>query len=135
MNEVEKLKQLAIETARNAARSAMSVTSDYRIHRVGKGIRAKLKVEFPATDFFIATNDGFDTMCGEFPPMVEIRWNDGPSMNALRETLQGSRSKDFEFDVLYAHGFTCNVCGQARGSTIYDSPGKCTVCGDDFNQW
>jgi rubrerythrin len=131
-DQVEKLRQLAAEAARNAA---MSMPPDYRIHRVGKEIRAKLKAEFPATDFFIATSDGFDTMHGEFPPMIEIQWNDGPSVSALRETLQGNRGKDFEFDVLFSHGFTCRVCGQARGSTIYDSPGKCTVCGDDFNQW
>jgi hypothetical protein len=131
-DQIEKLKQLAAEAARKAA---MSTPPDYRIHRVGKETRAELKAEFPATDFFIATSDGFDTMYGEFPPMVEIQWNDGPSVNTLREMLQGSRSKDFDFDALFSHGFTCRVCGQVRGSTIYDSPCKCTVCGDDFNQW
>src|SRR5260221_13272673 len=109
-NQVEKLRQLAAEAARNAA---MPAPPDYRIHRIGKEICAQLKAKFPATDFFIATSDGFDTMYGEFPPMVELRWNDGPSMSALRKTLQDNRSRDFDFDVLFAHGFTCRACGQA----------------------
>jgi hypothetical protein len=52
-DQVEKLKQLAAEAARNAAMRALP---DYRIHRIGKEIRAKLKAEFPATDFFIAAS-------------------------------------------------------------------------------
>jgi hypothetical protein len=131
-NQVEKLKQLAAETARNAA---IPAPPDYRIHRIGKEIRARLKVEFPATDFFIATSDGFGTMCGEVPPMVELRWNDGPSVNALREKLQGIHSRDFDFDVVFAHGFTCRACGHAHGGTIDDRPGKCTGGGDGFGQW
>jgi hypothetical protein len=83
-DQIEKLKQLAADAARDAA---LPMPPDYRIHRIGKEIRARLKVAFPATDFFIATSDGFDTMYGEFSPMVELRWNDGPSRNVLRETL------------------------------------------------
>jgi hypothetical protein len=73
-------------------------------------------------------------MCGEFPLMVELRWTDGPSMSTLSKMLQGNRSKDFEFDVLFAHGFTCRVCGQVQGGTVYDRPDKCSVCGDDIAQ-
>jgi hypothetical protein len=132
-DQVEKLRQLAAEAARNAA--AMTTLPDYRIHRIGKEIRAKLKVEFPATDFFIATSDGFDTMYGEFPPTIELRWSDGPSMVTLSKILRGNCSKDFDFDVLFSHGFTCRVCGQVNGGALYDTPGNCTVCGDDFSQW
>jgi hypothetical protein len=134
-DQIEKLKQLAADAARDAA---LPMPPDYRIHRIGKEIRARLKVAFPATDFFIATSDGFDTMYGEFSPMVELRWNDGPSRNVLRETLHDfieEHRKDFHFETLTAHGFTCRTCGRTHLGTLPDKPPACTGAGDSIDQW
>jgi hypothetical protein len=124
-DQIEKLKQLAAEAARDAA---LPMPPDYRIHRIGKEIRARLKMAFPATDFFIATSDGFDTVHGEFLPMIELRWNDGPATNALNKTLRDfieEHRKDFHFETLTVHGFTCRTCGRTHGGTIEDKPGIC----------
>jgi hypothetical protein len=103
LDQIEKLKQLAVEAARDAA---MPQPEDYRIHRVGKEIRAKLKAAFPAADFYIASSDGFDTMYGEFPPMIELRWNDEPSRSELDQALCGfieEWRKDFYTGSLATH--------------------------------
>jgi hypothetical protein len=133
-DQVEKLKQLAAEVARDAA---MPMPPDYRIHRIGKEIRARLKAEFPATDFFIATSDGFDTMYGEMPPMIELKWNDEPLFNALNKALDEfleERRRDFHFELILSHGFTCRECGQTHSATIYDKPSKCTGRRDGFSR-
>jgi hypothetical protein len=127
-DQVEKLKRLAIEAAREAA---LPTLPDYRIHRIGKEMRAKLMAAFPATDFFIASSDGFDTMYGEVLPMIELRWNDGPSRNVLDKTLHDfieEQRKDFRFETLTAHGFTCHTCGQTHLSTLEDTAAVCPQC-------
>jgi hypothetical protein len=134
-DEVDKLKQLAAEAAREAA---LPVPPDYRIHRIGKEIRALLKTEFPATDFFIATSDGFDSMYGEHSPMVELRWNDGQSRNTLDQTLRDfleERRRDFHFETLIAHGFTCRTCGRPHVGTLADKPCRCPDRGIDPCPW
>jgi hypothetical protein len=73
LDQVEKLKQLAAEAARDAA---MPASEDYRTHRLGKEMHAKLKAAFPTTDFYIATAHDLDTVWNEFPPSIELRWND-----------------------------------------------------------
>jgi hypothetical protein len=125
-DEIGKLKQLAAEAARVAARP---VPEDYRVHRAGKEIRALLKTKYPATDFLIASADGFDSMYGEAAPSIELRWNDGPSVTALSETLHGligeRRSGGFFFEMIYAHGFTCRTCGGTHGCALNDNPRAC----------
>jgi hypothetical protein len=131
-DQVEKLKQLAAKAARDAA---LPTLPDYRIHRIGKEIRASLKVFFPAIDFFIATSDGFDSMYGEHPPMVELRWNDGPSISFVHEVLRGFHSEDFYFETILGHGFTCRSCGRTHVGTLADKPCRCPDCGIDPCPW
>jgi hypothetical protein len=134
-DQIEKLKQLAAKATREAA---LPTLPGYRIHHIGKEIRAKLKAAFPATDFFIATSDGFDTMYGEFSPMVELRWNDEPSRSDLDQALHSfieERRKDFYFETLTAHGFTCRSCGRTHGGTLEDKPCRCPDCGINPCPW
>jgi hypothetical protein len=126
-DQVEKLIRRALETAHEAAAAPM--LSDYRIHRIGKEMRAKLMAAFPATDFFIASSDGFDTMYGEIPPIIELRWNDGPSSNAVGAMLHDfieEQREDFYFETITAHGFTCRTCGETHAGTIMDAPSECS---------
>jgi hypothetical protein len=135
LDQVERLKQLAAEAARDAA---MPTPEDYRIHRFGKETRALLKAKFPGTDFLIASSDGFDSMYGEHPPMVELRWNDGPSRNTLDQTLRDFIERcrrDFHFETLIAHGFTCRTCGRPHVGSITDEPVACPGGGDSFDLW
>jgi hypothetical protein len=124
-DQVDKLKQLAAEAAREAA---LPTPEDYRVHRIGKEIRVLLKAAFPATDFYIASADGFDSMYGEWPPMIELRWNDAPARDVLWKTLHDfieEQREDFYFETLTAHGFTCRACGRTHGGTIMDEPVAC----------
>jgi hypothetical protein len=135
LDQIEKLRQLAAEAARDAA---MPMPEDYRIHRLGKEMRALLKAKFPGTDFFIASSDGFDSMYGEHPPMIELRWNDGPSRTVLDQTLRDfieERRRDFHFGTLIAHGFTCRICGRPHVGTITDEPRRCPDCDPDPCPW
>jgi hypothetical protein len=134
-DQVEKLKQLAAAAAREAV---LPVPEDYRVHRAGKEIRSLLKTKYPAVDFHIASADGFDSMYGEHPPMIELRWNDAPSIAALYEMLHPlieQRRKDFHFETLTAHGFTCRTCGRTHGGMLEDKPCSCPDCGINPCPW
>jgi hypothetical protein len=131
-DQIEKIKQLAAEAARDAA---TPTPEDYPIHRFGKDMRALLKAKFPGTDFFIASSDGLDSMYGEHPPMIELRWNDGPSRTVLDQMLRDfieERRRGFHFETLTTHGFTCRTCGRPHVGTITDEPVACMDLGDDF---
>jgi hypothetical protein len=134
-DQVERLKRLAAEAARDAA---LPDSLDHRIYRIHKETRALLKAAFPATDFHIACSDGFDTAYGEMPPMIELRWNDEPSRDALDKTLrdffEGHR-RDFYFETISAHGFTCCTCGKTHGGAIMDEPVACPGPHDGFDCW
>jgi hypothetical protein len=106
----------------------MPTPEDYRVHRFGKEMRALLKAKFPGTDFFIASSDGFQSMYGEHSPMIELRWNDEPSRNALDKALRDfieERRRDFHFETLTVHGITCRACGRPHIGTITDEPRRC----------